>query len=293
MMAVALLAIVIALALGWGAPHAVDALRRLRAERAWFGVLGTRGASGSQGWARHARLALALLPPVLALVWLQRGLPGAAAAALGALVLLWSWDPWGLDRTAAAVAAAPEADARRQAAARLWPPGAAVRLEPPALVEALFAAARRRWFGPLLWFLLLGPAGALLYRLLALAEEETSSLQAGARRLLALLDWPVSQAMALALAVAGDTASALGAWREPGAFGLHTRVLEHAARVGVRGQIAAEVADYAESGLTPSTALAEVFGPCPGLSEGRRLLWRMLLLWLAVPALLVLARGVG
>ncbi|WP_240095870.1 hypothetical protein [Thermomonas flagellata] len=293
-MAAALLAILLALAIGWGAPRMVAGLRRPRAVRAWYAALGRRGPPAAGRATRIARLALAVLPPVLALAWLQWTLPGAAAAALlGALVLAWSWDPRGLDRDVAAVTAATDAAGRHAAAARLWPPGAAARQEPSALVEALFASARRRWFGPLLWFLLLGPAGALLYRLLALAAAEESPMQADARRGLALLDWPVSQAMAVALAVAGDTAAALGAWREPGAFGLRTRVLEHAARAGVRGQIAAEVADYAESGLTPATALAEVFGPCPSLSEGRRLLWRMLLLWLAVPALVVLARGVG
>ena len=44
-------------------------------------------------------------------------------------------------------------------------------LEGPSLVEAVFRCALWRWFGVLFWFLLLGPAGALLYRLVSLSAQ--------------------------------------------------------------------------------------------------------------------------
>ncbi len=44
-------------------------------------------------------------------------------------------------------------------------------LDGGSLVEAVFRNAQHRWFGVLFWFLLLGPVGALLYRLVALSAE--------------------------------------------------------------------------------------------------------------------------
>ena len=167
-------------------------------------------------------------------------------------------------------------------------------MDGPSLVEAVFRSALRRWFAVLFWFLLLGPFGALLYRLSALAVDEAVAdlppdTASGARAWLAVLEWPVAQLVTLALALVGNFDSVVGAWREPGALGLHTRVLGHAARASVRCDIAEEVADYAESGLTPTTAIAEVFGEMPELRDAMALAWRILVLWLAAIALFVIA----
>ena len=44
------------------------------------------------------------------------------------------------------------------------------------LVEAVFRNAQRRWFGVLFWFCVLGPFGALLYRLSVLAAEQDADI---------------------------------------------------------------------------------------------------------------------
>ena len=87
----------------------------------------------------------------------------------------------------------PDAASRRDAAAHLWPPNGTVRLDGGALIEAVFRNALRRWFGVLFWFWVLGPFGALLYRLSVLSAERDEDLlpsdtSAGARVWLSILE---------------------------------------------------------------------------------------------------------
>jgi len=213
-------------------------------------------------------------------------------------VLFYCWGPRDLDLDVAAVLDAPDAASRRTAAARLYPAGAVVRLDGTSLVEAVFRNALRRWFGVLFWFCVLGPFGAVLYRLSVLAVERDDTqlpydTAEGARTWLAILEWPVAQLMTLALALVGNFDSVMAAWREEGAFGLHGNLLQTAARASVRSEIAEEVADYTESGVPASTALVEAFGELPELRDAMNLVWRILVLALAVLALFVLAGWVA
>src|SRR5690606_14235706 len=117
--------------------------------------------------------------------------------------------------------------------------------DPASLVQAVFLGARRRWFGVLLWFLLLGPFGALLYRLTERgAEAEAGEALPPAQRaawqhLLAILDWPVAQLMTLAPAIVGHFDAVHSAWRDWHAarsgqgFDFSTGFLDAAAQVSV------------------------------------------------------------
>ena len=60
--------------------------------------------------------------------------------------------------------------------------------------------AQQRWFAVLFYFLLLGPAGALAYRLLYLAAEE----EPAAAMLLQYVDWVPGRLMAAAFTVTGN-----------------------------------------------------------------------------------------
>ena len=300
-MAATLLAVIVALAIGHLAPDIAAGLRRYDWFAGWLRWLNAQFPEGSF-WRGRYGIALALVLPLLVVGLLQVALDKPVWGFVGLLfditVLFYCWGPRDLDLDVAAVLDAPDAVARRNAAARLGLVGDAAKLDGPALVEAVFRNALRRWFGVLFWFCVLGPFGALLYRASVLAAEcddsqlaqETAS---GAKAWLAILEWPVSQLATLALALVGNFDSVMGAWREEGAFGLHGGLLGTAARASVRSEIAEEVADYTETGVPVATALVEAFGELPELRDAMRMAWRILVLWLALIALFVIAGWVG
>lgn len=296
-MTVSLLAVIVALAIGHLAPSVAAGLRAFGWYANWLRWLNAQFPEGSF-WRGSYGIALALVVPLLVVGLLQVALDQPLWGFVGLLfdiaVLFWCWGPRDLDVDVAAVLDAPDAASRREAASRLWPAGATPQMDGGSLIEAVFRNALRRWFGVLFWFCLLGPFGAVLYRLSALAAEQDAELlppdtREGARGWLSILEWPVTQLMTLSLALVGNFDSVMAAWREDGAFGLRSRLLASAARASVRSEIAEEVADYTESGIPASTAIAEAFGDLPELRDAMSLVWRVLVLWLAVLALFVLA----
>ncbi|HET8818569.1 MAG TPA: regulatory signaling modulator protein AmpE [Xanthomonadaceae bacterium] len=303
-MSITLIAVVVALVLGHAAP-ALTGLRQYDWYTAWTRWLDARLGDGGF-WRGRWGVVLALLPPLLVVVLFQAALDAPLLGLVGLLfaiaVLFYAWGPRDLDVDVEAIVEAPDADARREAVARLWPEGATVaadgRLpEGPALVEAVFRNALRRWFGVLFWFLILGPVGALGYRLVQLSAEGEASRALpgdnadGARWLLSLLDWPVAQLMTLAMALVGNFDSVLTAWKDSGgaSFDLDNRFLGASARASVRSELADEAMEYVEEGLAPSGALVRQLGELPELRDAMSLVWRILLLWLAVLALFVIA----
>ena len=300
-MAATLLAVIVALAVGHVAPDIATGVRQYGWFGGWLRWLNAQFPEGSF-WRGTWGIALALVVPLLVVGLFQLALDQPLWGFVGLLfdvaVLFYCWGPRDLDLDVAAVLDAPDATARRAAAARLWPHGAGVQLDGGSLVEAVFRNAQRRWFGVLFWFCLLGPFGAVMYRLSVLAVERDDTQLAhdtasGAKTWLAILEWPVAQLMTLALALVGNFDSVMAAWREDGAFGLQSNLLNTAARASVRSEIAEEVADYTESGIPASTALVEVFGELPELRDAMNLAWRILILWLAVIALFVVAGWVS
>lgn len=299
-----LLAVVVALALGHVAQSLAIAVRNYGWFDAWLRWLD--GKFPDDGfWRGRYGIVLALLPPLLVLALFQialhdpvYGLPGIA---FGVAALFYAWGPRDLDQDVEAIVDAPDAARRREAAAQLWPqPEDARDVDGPAAVEAVFRNALRRWFGVLFWFLLLGPFGALLYRLSALAAEDFSARLAtqtaeGARILLVALDWPVAQLVSLSMALVGNFDVVASAWKAHGgaSFTLDTGFLAAAGRASVRSELADEAEDFTESGVPASSALVAELGPLPELRDAMSLVWRVLLVWLAVLALFVVAGWVS
>ena len=289
-----LVAVIAALVLGHVASTRVAALRRFQWYRGWLEWLGMQSGDGGF-WAGRYGLALAVLPPVLLMAvaqWLlARPLLGLLGLLLGVVVLACTWGPRDLDVDIEAALDADGAEARRARLALLaTEPGQDVR-EGPGLPAAVMRAALRRWFAVLWWFLLLGPAGALLYRLVeqavagvghGLLPEDNA---AGARRLLHLLDWPVAQLMTLSLALVGNFDLVFRAWRAAAGdrWTGRTDFLDAAARTAVSGELEEEAQDYVREGYLPLRP------DLPELRDAMSLVWRMLLLWLAILALLVIA----
>ena len=301
-----LLAVVVALVLGHFARDLTAALRDHGWYHTWLRWLEARFPDDGF-WRGRYGIALALVPILLVVALLQwllhDSLFGLPSLLFGVAVLFHAWGPRDLDRDADAVIDAGTGDARREAAAWLWPPvrRADVRTDPLSLVDAVIGAALRRWFGVLFWFLLLGAVGALLYRLVAIvAEDEIGDalppeMVAGARTLLAALDWPVAQLMTLALALVGNFELVVTAWKDAGGATLRLghAFLGAAARASVRSEIAEEAEEYAGAGMATGTALVHELGPLPELRDAMSLVWRSLLVWLAVIALFVIAGWVS
>lgn len=302
-MAATLIAVVVALALGHLLPDLATGMRQHGWYDNWLRWLNAQFPEDSF-WRGRFGIALALVVPLLAVGLMQLALDtslwGFVGLLFDILVLFYCWGPRDLDLDVAAILDAPDAASRRAAAARLWPANGTVRLDGAALIEAVFRNSLRRWFGVLFWFWVLGPFGALLYRLSVLAAERDEDLlpphtASGARSWLAILEWPVSQLMTISLALVGNFDAVVGAWRDMGkpSLLLNNALLEAAARASVRSEIAEEVGDYSETGVSTATALVEVFGELPELRDAISLVWRMLLLWLAIIALFVIAGWVS
>jgi AmpE protein len=291
-MALTLIAVVLSLVLGHVLP-ALPLLRRYDWFVAWLQAL-ARVFAGQGAWQGRFGLLLAVGVPVAvvgAVQWLLRDLVYGLPAFLFALaVLIYTWGPRDLDLDVDAVIDAPDPTSRRAAAQALFPEGGEPVIEGPALVEAVFRCALWRWFGVLFWFLLLGAAGAIAYRLVSLAAQGEArrtlpAAQSDAAGLfIAMLNWPVAHLVAFGLALAANFDTVLAAWRDWHArngLRLDLGFLGAAARASVDCELAEEDA-YAIDGPAQAPALLE-------LRDAMSLVWRVLLLWLAVLALFVVA----
>jgi AmpE protein len=302
-MAATLIAVIFALALGHLAPGLAGAVRQHGLYTHWLRWLGSVFPGPGGPWHGRAGVLIALLPPVLLVALLQYALHSPLLGILGLLfglaVLFFAWGPRDLDADVAAIIDAEHADARREAIVRLGADPARGG-EGATMIDAVFASALRRWFGVLFWFLLLGAAGALLYRLAALGTQGEArealppAARDGAARLHALLDWPVAQAMSLSLALVGNFDTVLAAWREAGGASLRldNAFLGAAGRASVRSEIAEETSELIEEGVAPGNAWVQL-GELPELRDAMSLVWRVLLLWLAILALFVVAGWVN
>ena len=298
-MFITLVAVVVALVLGHVAPGWTRSLRRHDWYARWLRWLGQPEHAGrSSFWRGRYAIALPLLPLLLLTALLQWWLEGSWLGFLGLLfdvfVLVYAWGPRDLDVDVEAVVDSHDPASRTAAIARLWPPGSEPRSDGPALVGAVFDGALQRWFGVLFWFVLLGPVGALLYRLSersagAFADALSEAGAAGARTLRAVLEWPVAQLMTLGMALVGNFDVVRSAWRSAGGdrFSLDRGFMTAAARASVKSELAEEAAEYLDEGMPP--VLLEL----PELRDAMSLVWRILLLWLAVVALFVIGGWVS
>ena len=297
-MSAALIAVILALVLGHAVPQLAQG-RRYEWFGAWLSWLGAQ--SGARGvHATRYGLLVSLGLPLLAIGLLQwlidDALYGLPAFLFALVVLFYCWGPRDLDLDVEAVVDAGDANARRTASQAIYGPDRDPRQDGPSLVEAVFQAALERWFGVLLWFVLLGPFGAVLYRFAQIGAARDAldrvPVEHGASfaRLKLILDWPAAQLMTLGLALASNFDAVLEAWRlwhaetGRGWFALDTGFLGAAARVSVDCELAEEQDEAYAVDAPPPPAPA-----LPALKDAMSLAWRVLLLWLAVLALFVLA----
>ncbi len=82
-----------------------------------------------------------------------------------------------------------------------------------ALTDAMFIEANRRIFSVLFWFILLGPAGAVIYRLIDLSRSSLS-LQLLSEKLHALLDWIPIRLYTFLFALGGHFTEVIKHWKK-------------------------------------------------------------------------------
>lgn len=213
-MAIRLLAALIAL----GLLHVQPQLACWRGDagfRRWVHQLGDTSGPG--------RVVITLLVPVAVCalaIWLLHRLPLSALLLLlfSLAVLLFSLGPHPFEADLVAILKAPDQSSREAAAQVLSDDGETVAWRTADLGEATAYAALRRRFGVLFWFFVLGPIGALLYRLARqLGHDASLALDAQARikaRYVAnALDWLPAQLLVFTLALVGHWDAVIGAWR--------------------------------------------------------------------------------
>lgn len=258
-----------------------------------------------------AFVAWTLLPPLIVcgvisiLLW-QAPMMHVLWGVFAGGVLAYSLGPRDLDQDIKAVLQAEDPDKQEKLAQRLRATDDHDRLPftAPCLVHATVWAGLQRRFAVIFWFLLLGPVGALGYRLVRLLlVDGTNSVstvedgsddpddlaippargRAAARRLGEMLDWPAAHLMVLAMALVSDFDAVVRAWRNWHADARNVArhfdpgFLSAVARAGVNADLEAGDADTRDT----SDVLAE-------LADARRLLHRVMMVWLTIAALVVL-----
>lgn len=170
-----------------------------------------------------ALLALALQSLLDGVLW------GLLELAFSVVVLFLALRPGGVDPAVDGYVAAREkgedATARHHAEDLLGGSAPqAVEDEVRAVADVLLREANERWVAPLLWFVLLGPLGALTYRLTAHVEQhsEAGELREAARLLRAALDWVPARLLAAMYILSGSFEEGLNAWRNKGQVSVDT-----------------------------------------------------------------------
>lgn len=253
------------------------------------------------GESRHGHLAWAagVLFPALALALLAALLEGLAELLGWAfqVAVLYACLGFRADSfRAAAVARALEAGNPDQARQALesWRPAATPGCDGDGLarltVEELLRAGLSHLLGVLFWFFLFGVFGAVAYRLAHLArqrwhaEAEFGDFAARAGH---FLDWPVVRAGAFSFAIVGNFQDALECWRaQAHTWGdVHQGVLLAAGAGALGVRLGGDVSVPGGVLARPSLGIDEAAGP-ETAAAATALLWRTVILWLAVAGLL-------
>lgn len=292
-MAIVFIAILLVLVLSYYLPDA-PRLRNFGWLRHWL-------EQGAQQSSAVLGLVISIGLPVLLCLIVQLALRGSlfglASLAFSLAVLFYCLGPRDLERDVEAVDKAPDSDQRTTAAQALRPEESEEPLpfQAEALVAAAFDASLRRMFGVIFWFVLLGPVGAFLYRITQLlafapdyAHTSPAPQQALAEKFARVLDWAPAHLIALALALAGDFDAVFKAWRDyhvarsKGYFCLELGFLNAIARASVDADVAAG-----------DGHVIDLASPLVALDDAITLIRRVLVVWVAVIALVVIAGWFG
>ena len=194
--------------------------------------------------------------------------------------------------------------ARASAILTVWRGASARELTAPEIarvaIELGLVRSHRHVFGVMAWFIVLGPVGAILYRLAALLADRwndagqpgTGAFGLFAQRAFAVIDWLPVRLTAFSFAMTGDFTGAIECWREqaatwrPRAHGILLAAAAGALRVKLGGVL------HEESGIVYRPQLGD--GDDADLDYMQAaigLIWRALVLWLFLILLATIANA--
>lgn len=163
-----------------------------------------------------------------------------------------------------------------------------------AVTESILIEGNERIMAVLFWFGVLGPLGAALYRLSATLknftgkEHPASEFAQAAQRLHAILDWVPARLVAVGYAVSGSFVDAIGNWR---GSGKSEKWEESSVQVLLASGMGALHLD-AES-LREAPPDNDVSAEITHIKAAQALVWRTLVAWVVIIALMTLAGRLG
>lgn len=169
-------------------------------------------------------------------------------------------------------------------------------------IEQTLAWSHRQIFAVLFWFVLLGAGGAVLYRIASILNHRWGSLEpadAGdfgrfAARAFAWLDWIPVRLSAIAFAVVGDFEDAMYCWRsQAAAWADQSQGIILAAGAGALGvKLGEPLHQHGSVEFRSELGLGDEADP-DYVQSAVSLVWRALVLWLALLSLLQVGQWVG
>jgi membrane protein required for beta-lactamase induction len=229
-------------------------------------------------YSRNLGLLLILAPLLLIVAWLQTKFDsGLLGLAFNSGMLLLCLGPMDLDRQ---VNAFLDADDKQQVEQGHSLAGEIIHGPVPedetqlsrVLAESIFIQACSRIFGVLFWFLLLGPMGAVLFRLTQQLLKQTDDVGA-IQHLLNILNWIPARLSALAYGIGGSFDDALHGWRQHYTL-INQYPGDSSAPILAGAGMGALKLNESDDGELPSPAIAA--------ESALNLVWRASLIWVGL-----------
>lgn len=178
----------------------------------------------AQDWPAALRLVLLLAPPLILLEILYAGVGDFFDFLLAIVVLVLCLGPRDLTEQVQDYLDACEREDHETAARYAAELCSGETVEAPAqlgqVIDHILVEINERYLAVIFWFVVLGPFGALLYRLTTLARREPDAPELNgdfldaARGLHGILAWIPARICALSYALTGSMSDALNNWRE-------------------------------------------------------------------------------
>ena len=172
-------------------------------------------------------------------------------------------------------------------------------------IELGLMASHRNVFGPVAWFMVLGPAGALLYRMAALLQEQWSSRCAPdselsdefamfAARAFEIIDWLPARLTAASFAAVGNFQDAVDCWRtQASAWANEAEGIILASGAGALGvKLGGVLHEYGAEHYRPALGTGDE-ADADYLSSAVGLIWRALVMWMLLAGVVTIAHSLG